>query len=565
VSRIVLYLGLISVALISANSNAAMSAKMPEPARLVIVVAAEAYRDGLVPWLERRKLQGFDVRMIDPESVLGALQSDGAVKRLRDEIARHLPGDIEDTEPDDSAPAAFVLLVGDAPGPRERLDSSRLIPAALQLEKSRPSLQKQFVSDNIFALPGSRGQSRLAVGRWPVRSADEVAVQVQKALNFEDQQTTGLHRRDVTFIATTPNYDPLLDPILEGMAMSMINGQIKPHWGLRAMYSSPTSSYFPGPVETRRQVIRWLEDATPVTLFAGHGYNRGVDVVRYEGKQFRVLDVDIANDLRGERPGTVLWMSACSCGDFCLPPPHRGLAEALVMNPHGPSAVVAGTDETSAYANLLLCFGLAQDVIEKRPATLGEAFLRFKRAAFKPSAPFLKNLLLSLEPTEKPELLPDDHQFLYNLLGDPTLSLNLPRKVPISAEVAERQSTESGQKVFSISGTLEDWDRGTARVSLLIDRIQMKKAVKSPASLDRDEDRRAAYFERFTMANDKVAAEAQVRVTGGHFSLELPIAENLVSKVRWLQVYVQSDGTPSQGWQDGVAAQPIRLIDEQSH
>jgi hypothetical protein len=528
-------------------------------------VAAEAYRDALAPWLEHRKTQGFDVRLIEPQSVLGALQGELAVKRLREEIARHLRGDIENTEPADSPPQAFVLLVGDAPGPRERLDPSRLIPAALQLEMARPSLQKRFVTDNAFALPGSRGQARLAVGRWPVRSADEVAVQVQKALNFESQQTAGPHRRDVTFIATTPNYDPLLDPVLEGMAMSMINGQIKPHWGLRAMYSSPTSSYFAGPAETQRQVIRWLEDATPFTLFAGHGYDQGVDVVRYGGKQFRVLDIDVANDLRGARPGTVLWMSACSCGDFDLPPPQRGLAEALVMNPHGPTAVVAGTDETSAYANLLLCLGLAQDVIEKRPETLGEAFLRFKRAAFKPSAPFLKNLLLSLEPTEKPELLPDDHQYLYNLLGDPTLLLNLPRKVAMSAEVTERQSTESGQRLFSISGALEDWDTGTAWISLLIDRIQMKRALKNPATLDREEDRPAAYFERFTMANDKVAAQAQVRIAGGHFALELPVDEGLASKVRWLQVYVQSesDALPSKSWSDGVAAQPVRLVDEQ--
>jgi hypothetical protein len=469
-----------------------------------------------------------------------------------------LPGDAHSIEPGTS-PLAYVLLVGDAPSAYEQLDVTRLIPTAIHLEKSRPSRQRLFATDNLYALPGPRGQPRLAVGRWPVRSAQEVAVQVQKTLSYENRQEPGLHRRDVTFIATTPNYDPLLDPILEGMAMSMINGQIKPHWGVRAMYSSPTSSYFPGPLETQRQVIRWLEDATPITLFAGHGFDRGVDVVRFEGRQYPVLDVDIANQLRGGRPGTVLWMSACSCGAFDLPPPHRGLAEALMMNPNGPTAVIAGTEETSAYANLLLCLGLAQDVIEKNPATLGEALLRFKRAAFKPAAPLLKNMLLSLEPTEKPELLPEDHQFLYNLLGDPTLSLNLPSKIAISADVTETHANNSDDRTFLVSGKLDNWNQGTAWVSLLIDRIQLKKSERNPATIEALADRPAAYLERFHMANDKTVAKAQVQVTDGRFTVELSIAEQFVSKVRWLQVYVRSDPVNDEDWRDGVSAQSIRL------
>jgi hypothetical protein len=532
--------------------------------RLVIVVAAETYREALAPWLKHRSEQGFEVRLIDPERLLGAQQGAPAVARLCEAIALQVPPPGDDGPEHREPPPAFVLLVGDAPGPGERLDPSRLLPAALQWEKARPSSPKKFVTDNPFSLPGERGQSRLAVGRWPVRTADEVAVQVKKSLDYEVAQSAGLHRRDVTFIATTPNYDPLLDPVLERMAMTMINGQVKPHWGLRALYSSPLSDYFPGPDETQRQVVRWLEEATPVTLFAGHGYDRGVDVVRYEGKQFPVLDSDSARHVRGKRPGTLLWMSACSCGDFDLPPPHLGLAEALVMNPAGPTAVVAGTDETSAYANLLLCLGLTQDVMERAPATLGEAYLRFKRAAFKPGPPILRNLLLSLEPTEHPDLLADDHQFLYNLLGDPTLPLNLPRKIEFTAEIAERPSGQVGQRRYSISARFADWKTGMARVSLGIDRLQMKDpAATSPRSLPA-ESRIAAYADRFTMANDKTAAQAEVPVTDGRFVLELSVADALAPKVRWLQVYVESEAMPGRPWQDGVGAQAIRLVEEQN-
>jgi hypothetical protein len=564
VPGIVLFLSLIAFgppAMVGRFADeSAGTTKSNKAARPLVVVAADEYRDALAPWLEHRSSLGFDVRLIDPRPVIESRGVNDAVMGLRDEIAGHFP-DAADTSERAASPAGFVLLVGDAPGYGERLDSTRLIPAALQYLKSRPSQGRQFVTDNVYALPGSRGRPRLAVGRWPVRTAAEVSLQVQKSLEFERQRAAGLHRRDVTFIATTPNYDPLLDPVLEGLAMNIINGQIKPHWGLRAMYSSPASCYFPGPVETRQQVVRWLEDATLFTLFAGHGFDRGVDVVRCDGKQFPVLDLNVAAGLRGKRPGTVLWMSACSCGDYDLPPPHRGLAEELVMNPNGPTAVVAGTDETSAYVNLQLCLGLAQDVLENRPSTLGEAFVRFKRAAFKPAAPFLKSLLLSLEPTERPELLSDDHQFLYNLLGDPTLAINLPRKIRVTAEVTERSSDEPGRKNFAIAGSIENWGQGTAWVSFLIDRVQMKQAVQNPASFDREEDRHAAYFDRFLVANDKTAAQAQVQVVDGRFQLELSVPDELAGKVRWLQVYVESDANSLEGSQDGVGAKEVRLVD----
>ena len=552
------------VCLLTVLPRAGNTATTEQPPKLLIVVASPNYRDALQPWLERRRGQCYQIHLIDPESLLGPNEGASAVAVLRDEIARQFPTRVAAAqESDEAAPAAFVLLVGDAPAPRERLDTARLIPAAIQMEKARPSLQKQFVTDNVFGLPDERGRARVAVGRWPVRSADEIAIQVRKSLDYEQGHTPGLHRRDVTFLATTPNYDPFLDPVLERMAMGMINGQVKPHWGVRAVYSSPSSDYFPGPDETQKQVVRWLEDATPFTLFAGHGFDRGVDVVRYRGKEYTVLDTGVAQKVDGNRPGTVLWMSTCSCGDFDLPPPHRGLAEALMMNPHGPTAVVAGSDETSAYANLLLCTGLAQDVIEEPPATLGEAFLRFKQAAFKPGPPLLKNMLLSMEPTEKPDLLPDDHQYLYNLLGDPTLPLNLPRRVSFSAEVAEKPAAEPGQKKFAITGKIEDWESGTAWVSLLIDRMLMKEPVAQPAALERDDSRRAAYFDRFTKANDKSAAQAQVSVRDGRIELELSVAESLAPKVRWLQVYVYTEPTPDGMWRDGVAAQAVKLVPEE--
>jgi hypothetical protein len=561
------------------------------PNRTLIVVAAEPYFAELTPWLKLRLSQGFEVHRIDPEPLLRDQSNAEAVERLRAEIARLVPADAgavqsasgpRDAAGDDelnsskapveppgndelhrASPAAFVLLVGDAPGPRERLDSSRLIPTAIEVEKARPRLHHAFASDQTYALPRERGSARLAVGRWPVRSPEDVAAQVQKALNYELGQTPGPHRRDVTFIGTTPNYDPLLDPILERVAMSLINGQIRPHWGVRAIYSSPRSDFFPGPDETQRQVAHWLEESTPFTLFAGHGYDRGVDFVRYGGREFCVLDTEVARKLRGTRPGTILWMSACSCGDFDLPPPYRGLAEELVANPGGPTAVIAGTDETSAYANLLLCLGLAQDVIEQAPATLGEAFLRFKEAAFRPGPPVLRSMLLALEPTEKPEMLPTDHQFLYNLLGDPSLPLNLPRKLPLTAQVTESATgDEAGHKVYTIAGALEGWGCGTARVSLLIDRMQMKESVPNPGTVAPDA-RPAAYQQRFSVANDKCAAtEEQVPVRDGHFTIDLSVAESLVPKVRWLQVYVQSPATEATSWRDGVASLAVRLVDE---
>src|SRR5213592_3081695 len=111
------------------DSFTAISPQTPGQTRLIIVVAATAYRDTLLPWIESRQAQGFDVRWVEPERLLGTFEGEVAVSRLREEIARQVGKEVASREPGDSEPAAFVLLVGDAPGPAERLDLSRLIPA----------------------------------------------------------------------------------------------------------------------------------------------------------------------------------------------------------------------------------------------------------------------------------------------------------------------------------------------------------------------------------------------------------------------------------------------------
>jgi hypothetical protein len=533
----------------------------PVPAPLVVVAPAR-YQAALAPWFAHRSEQGYRVELLDPADLPEPTRRVDTPELLARAIAaRAFPG----TRPGDAArtaaPVGYVLIVGDAPGPREPADATRLVPAALYRGRAKPHTPHVFLSDNPYGLPDPRGVPRLAVGRWPVRTPEEVAVQVDKALRYEVAQKPGPQRRQLTFLATTPNYDAVLDPILERLALTVISAQVAPHWSIRAAYASPRSEFFPGPERMVEQVLDWIDDATPITLFAGHGYNKGVDVVRCAGRTYPVLNSEIAGRLRGKGPGTILWISACSCGDFGLESPERGLAEALVMNPNGPIAVVAGTDETSAYPNLLHCLGLAHDVIEQPPGTLGSAFVRFKEAAYRPGPPLLKKLLLAAEPTERPEKLPEDHQYLYNLLGDPTLPLRLPQRVAMHAEVepSDAAGAPNDRLGFRITGRLDDWETGTARVSLCLDRLAMKEHMADPAGLRDAAARDRAYRERFAKANDKVALEREASVHGGAFELSVSLPRSLAAQVRWLQVYVYTDPTEPGGWFDAVAAQPLML------
>ncbi|GEM_PF-4771481 len=544
--------------LVPAVAATALAAAEPER-RTAIIVASPAYQPALAPWVERRRGQGFDVQVVNPVEVFSRQSGADAVTRLRDAIEQRLA---PTAAAGDSDPAVFVLLVGDAPGPREPLDPLHLLPASIETERARPSAPRQFVSDNVYGLPDPRGAPRLAVGRWPVRSPEEVAVQVAKSLRYETGQAPGLYRRDVTFLATTPNYDPTLDPVLERMAMGVIDAQVRPHWGLRALYSSPVSEYFPGPDATARQVRRWLEDATPITLFAGHGYDRGVDVVRYAGRNYRVLDSDLAEEIHGERPGTVLWMSTCSCGDFDLPPPQCGLAEALVRNPHGPTAVVAGSDVTSAYANLMLCFGLASDVLENPPDRLGAAFVRVKRAMYRPGPPLLKNMLLAMEPSERPELLPADHQWLYNLLGDPTLELRLPRRLGVEAGVRAGPRAAWGFRWYVITGTVEGLRPASVHLSLVPNRLASKNRMPPPSVAAPKEIRDAAFVARFAAANDKVVRGEWVPLGNGRFQWTVLLRDDTAAAVQWLQAYAHAESPDAVAWSDAVGAAPLRLTME---
>ena len=154
--------------LVSLLAGSACDNRSPEverPPKMLIVVAAPDYQPSLEPWLARRRAQGYAVHLLDPVQLVESRQGSEAVETLCREIARLMHARDEETAAGglDAGPAGFVLIVGDAPAPMERLDAERLVPAAIQAEKARPSSPHHFVTDNVYGLPDERGVPRLAV------------------------------------------------------------------------------------------------------------------------------------------------------------------------------------------------------------------------------------------------------------------------------------------------------------------------------------------------------------------------------------------------------------------
>ena len=110
----------------------------------------------------------------------------------------------------------YVLLVG-AVEPRDLGDADRKVLPALPGSVGR---MKGQPSDNGFGCLNGDRVPTVAVGRLPARSEEEARQMVQKILTAERDTQPGLWRQRITVLAGVPAFNPLVDRLVEGMALS---------------------------------------------------------------------------------------------------------------------------------------------------------------------------------------------------------------------------------------------------------------------------------------------------------------------------------------------------------
>lgn len=491
------------------------------------VVCAPEFRAALAPWIALREGQGRRIALLPAPADASALRE--SIRRLA------AAGSLR-----------FVLLVGDADGPAgfnaearvsatagphaplsksagaaargKPLVPTRHVPAEVNV---RFGSERHIATDSWFADLDDDGAPDLAIGRLTADTPDELAAMVAKIVAYETSRDFGLWRREVHFVAGVGGFGPLVDTAVELAAKSVITAGLPSTHHTVMTQASWTSAYFPDPRAFRQQALAGLEDGCLFWVYMGHGRRTALDdAPAFAGRSAPILDRAAARRLTSPPAPAIACLFACYSGAFdgvddCL-------AEELLRARGGPVAVLCASRVTMPYGMSTLGMELLAETFVERRATLGEAVLAAKRALVdpKPTKPMRQTLdtmakWLSPAPVDLAGERAE-HLAMFNLLGDPLLSLKHPRPLAIEAP---RRAT-AGEEIL-IEGTSPLAGVGVVEIVARRDRLRFDPAPRTGSPVSDAEAERCG--EAYRAANDPAWVRQAVRLAAGRFSFKLAL------------------------------------------
>lgn len=407
----------------------------------------------------------------------------------------------------------FVLLVGDAAGPPDRVIPFRNEPAAYVTDRfvCSPDVAHDW---SVATLGGA--EPVLRVGRFPVQTTDELATMIAKTIAYETTLPAGEWQARLRFLAGPFGGDPAIDRTLEAQFARIVSEGLPPSYDLEVAYANPSSPYCPYPPLFHQNAVRMLNEGSLLYCYVGHGARRGLDDIAWNGQTFPFLTSSQVGEARVTNGLPVMAVVACwtaaldSPGGDCID-------EALMKQPAGPVAMIGCTRICQPYGDAIFGRALIATIFSSQAPTLGEAFAEAMRRELAPDTSDWRRQIdfMAAMVQGAPALEPIRRDTVrhYVLLGDPALVLRRPAPLPgLTTEVTDAGVRIRGQMPFA----------GTARVSLRVPPASFAHPLP-PAPTPTQPDYAAAMTARYRAANDRTLAEASPALTDGQLGLVLPL------------------------------------------
>ena len=377
-------------------------APTPEDKPIWLVATRAMFVEVLKPLADMRRKEGFET-IISTEPVAEALAG-----------LRGRP--------------AFLLLVGDYE------DGAAMKPwyvatQTRKLYKWRVSQREEFASDGLWGDMDNDLTPDIAVGRIPVRTAEQLRVVVRKIIAFESRPPT-LDDLGLTIWAGSPAYNPVIDGMVTQLLLNTVLREA-PGWArLWVISADPMHALCGWPPEQNGMFTRQLKRGGTMAILMGHGTRDRFFSMSFNGEAIRYGVRDAEAGLSGDVPGPATVIMACSTGDFAGA--ENCLAESLLLMPGGPVAVIGATTESHPLTNYFsgLCLLRQCCQTDKR---LGSIWLASQRKAMETRDLIMERLLVDIEGKleEKMDVvkLRRDQILMYALLGDPATKVPIPDKL----------------------------------------------------------------------------------------------------------------------------------------
>ncbi|MEM6469715.1 MAG: C25 family cysteine peptidase [Planctomycetota bacterium] len=495
-----------------------------------LVVCPSHFRETIEPWIEYRKSQGIDLRVIESRSSAADL-----LKVIRDTVIES-----------DRA----IVLIGDAPVMGTPVDFTREIPIHYRKTtvsaafRSTPTLP----TDAPYGDIDDDGQMDCAVGRLPVRTRDQLKSLISRIKTYEQSQDFSAWRSQIQLIGGVGGFGVLADSTIESTTRLVLTtslpGSVRPS----VLYGSPGHLFYP-PKQFTESVIDTYKKGCRVWVYAGHGSIDQLDRVPRGPTGSPVLDSRSLERIEGKQETSPIAVLLC-CYTGAIDAGVESFAEKFLLLPSGPIAVIAGSRVTMPYGNASFTLGLVdafhgKAATETRPAekaaeTLGELFLRSINQLEKEESrdrSQLQTLVDALSTLISPagsSLVEErrEHASLYGLLGDPLLQL----KPPLEVTVSTQKGFDAGASIDVVVTSPID---GECTVSLDRPLGQVKKSQPGEPYVDPND---------LTLASSSAAVITNQPST---FQIELPVEHRGLLRIR---VHVAGESE----WASGAAQTNVR-------
>lgn len=408
-----------------------------------------------------------------------------------------------DREDDVSNAPKYLLLFGDAAWDNRMILSqwSMCSPDDFLLcFESENSFSETdcYVSDDFFCLlddeetietPGStdntryRGKPDVAVGRFPVQTAEQAAAMVQKTIDYANNKYAGAWQNTLVFMGDDGNYNVHMkdvDAIATRIEQKHPAFNVKRiMWDAYKRTSSATGNRYP---DVEKLIKQYMNSGALIMNYMGHGapYTISHEMVVYGS--------DFAN---AKSQGLPLWVTA-SCDIMPFDGTVENIGELAVFNPNGGAVAFFGTTRT---------------VITTYNKKINEAFTTEVIKAGMPIGEAVRTTKCSLVNSGS-DRTPNKLQ--YSLLGDPALVLARPMSLATIDSIngqatgtGNTMSFKAGQKITlkghvnDTSGTIDSTYYGIATIAVRDVAEEIVCMVNDPGEVDKPfqfKDRQSTIF-----------------------------------------------------------------------
>lgn len=496
-----------------------------------LAIVPRAFRDAVEPLVAHRRALGHRVAVWIAEDLFAHFSGGRADARALQKAVRALSSHGDGR-------LRFVLLAGDVdvasdsglgarPAPLLPTFYAAKVPYIGAPREPPPAWvfhpdQSRYATDRPLALAavgdgtregGAEEGDEIAVGRIPVRSAQALSSFVDKLLHYERAPVVGDWPRTVRLFAAPGDFGPLADRLAESTATRLIDRGVSYDFDVQLLFAKLSSPYAYPPDRVRDKVREDLDAGSLVAAYVGHGAWDSFDYVSYRGRWYPLGTAFDMDRLRIREGKPLFFAFTCDTGAYDLPDGRISLAERMVLNPEGPIAVFAASRESHPYPNALYAAAVVETFTGKRAATVGEGLVEVRRGMHRGSIALAEMLV-----PQDVEELKDEHDGLFNLLGDPATRLRYPKALELRASATEHlPGSKANVEVRAPFG------EGQVRVTLETRRSVIRPGLVPSAELERLPAALASsrMAENHAAASNKVVTSASATLRAGRATVNL--------------------------------------------